>query len=503
MKTLRKGLLTALFGAALALAAAASPQVEEPAASSPASVLGAFQQRIHQVAEATMPAVVQIDVVEIIRQPIPEGVRPEDFFSDPTSPEERQEGEREYRRSGLGSGVIVRRDGDTVYVLTNNHVIGGAEEISLRLASGQTAPATLVGRDPRKDIALLSFTSATPVQVAVLGSASELQVGDWVLAAGSPLGLESSLTAGIVSALGRQGGPGGNISDFIQTDAVINPGNSGGPLINLEGEVVGINTWIASTTGNYMGFGFAIPIDHIRRNLDELILYGRALYGWLGVTVRDLSPEELQRLGAAAPAGALVTNVYLPSPARQAGLRPGDLITSFNGQEIPSAERLILEVGDTAPGQRTALLVDRYGASVAVSATTGTREEDPQLALRNSDLWPGLVADWEQPAEQGPGQEGAQAAQEGEAAPQEGRPPAAAGQAGVVALAVYRGTPAYAAGLRTGDRITGVNGRTLESLADYYRSLAEVGQPLDLQALRGGRALELTIPALGPGSTDR
>jgi len=235
---------------------------ESPADSAPASTKADLAQAVSVqnafrfVAETVQPAIVEINVT--ITQPVQEDPQddfPWQFFFGNT-PDQKPKPRQEH---GLGSGIIVRRDGDTYYVLTNNHVAGSADKITVRTYDGKQHTGSLVGKDERKDLALVKFSSSHDIAVATLGDSSALRVGDWAIAIGSPYGLVSSVTAGIVSALGRTGGPDGNISDFIQTDAAINRGNSGGALVNIHGEVVAINTWIASESGGIVGLGFAIP----------------------------------------------------------------------------------------------------------------------------------------------------------------------------------------------------------------------------------------------------
>jgi len=230
-----------------------------------------LQNSFRSVSEKVLPVVVMINVVEVKKQAPERGDQPW-FYYFFGRPDEDGSQEREFRNRGLGSGVIVRKTGKTFYVLTNNHVVGTAEEISVQLHDRREFKAKLVGKDERKDLAVVSFEAeGEDIPLAVLGDSNSLHVGDWVLAVGNPFGLESTVTAGIVSALGRRGGPEGNISDFFQTDASINQGNSGGALVNLAGEVVGINTWITSPTGGSIGLGFAIPINNVKKAVEDII----------------------------------------------------------------------------------------------------------------------------------------------------------------------------------------------------------------------------------------
>ncbi len=246
----------------------------------------------------------------------------------------------------LGSGFIVSADG---YVLTNSHVVDGADEIVVRTSDRREFVATLVGTDKRSDMALLKV-EGEGLPVARIGSSKDLQVGEWVLAIGSPFGFEASATAGIVSAKGRSL-PTENYVPFIQTDVAINPGNSGGPLFNLNGEVVGVNSQIYSRTGGFMGLSFAIPIDVAMDVVNQLKTKGKVSRGWLGVLIQDVTRELAETFGMKQPRGALVAQVLPNSPAAAADLRPGDVILSFNGREVPTSSALPPLVGMTAVGE--------------------------------------------------------------------------------------------------------------------------------------------------------
>ena len=256
-----------------------------PASTSLASV----QASLRDISQKVRPAVVEINVTEVIKQQVPQLDSPFDWFFN------QQQGNgqgstRTFRQSGLGSGIIVKRTGDKVYVLTNNHVVDNATDISVRLTDQRVFKATVVGTDPRKDIALVTFTTKENVAVAELGDSNALQVGDLVLAVGNPLGFESTVTMGMVSALGRRGPQGetSSYTDYIQTDASINQGNSGGALVNIDGQVIGINTWIAAPSGGSVGLGFAIPINNAKSAIDQFIAKGRVQYGWLGALIGDI-----------------------------------------------------------------------------------------------------------------------------------------------------------------------------------------------------------------------
>ncbi len=323
-------LVGVIFGFALAFAGFSfgahhgqSVSAETPSASSTPVPAGqglssalAVQDAFRSIADNVLPAIVELDVTENTPvQSLPNDQMPFRFFfgqpqdNGTTPPPDMQ-------TKGLGSGIIVRRDGKTVYVLTNNHVAGNATTIKAVLSDGREFKAQLVGHDDRLDLALVKFETPDPnITVATLGDSSALHVGDWAVAIGSPFGYVSSMTVGIVSALGRSGGPDGNISDFIQTDASINKGNSGGALVNIKGEVVGINTWIASPTGTSVGLGFSIPINNAKKAIDDFITKKHIEYGWLGVSLRELDHASAVDLGRRRAEGRL----HRPCLQRQPG----------------------------------------------------------------------------------------------------------------------------------------------------------------------------------------
>lgn len=421
-----------------------------------------LSRSFRSVAEEVLPVVVEINVVEVVRQNIPRFQSPFDFFFAPPGQTQPRFEEREFERPGLGSGVIVDRSGDTVYVLTNAHVVGDADRISIRLHDKREYEGRAVGRDPRTDLALVAFETEDPVPVAKLGDSDELFIGDWVLAIGNPFGFESTVTAGIISAVRREASGRGAIAsftDYIQTDAAINPGNSGGALVNMDGEIVGINTWIASRGGGSVGLGFAIPINNARRVISDFMEKGRVTYGWLGVSIRDMSddlPEKFVRqLNPRGLPGAFVVNVHQGSPAADSGIRPGDLITHVGEREIRDSAQLTREVGTLAPGERTQFTLLRDGRTVRIPVTLAERA--PEEDLRdNSRLWPGMMVTvlTEEIREQ-------------LEIPQD--------LAGVVATGVTEGAPAAVAGLRNGDIITRVNAQPVGTVRDFYRLIGEDG----------------------------
>jgi len=268
--------------------------------------------------------------------------------------------------TSLGSGFVISPDG---YVLTNSHVVKDADEIVVKLSDRRELLAKVIGTDARTDVALLKV-DAKDLPAVTIGNPNKLQVGEWVLAIGSPFGFEQSVTAGIVSAKGRSL-PGGNYVPFIQTDVAINPGNSGGPLFNMEGKVVGINSQIYSRTGGFMGLSFAIPMDVVMNVVDQIKATGKAAHGWLGVQIQDVTRELAESFGMKKPQGALVSKVLPDSPAEKAGLQIGDIITEFNGQQIETSGDLPPMVGITPINDKATLKIIRQGETKSLDFKVG------------------------------------------------------------------------------------------------------------------------------------
>jgi serine protease Do len=270
-----------------------------------------------------------------------------------------------FQPRSLGSGFVIAADG---FIVTNNHVIENAEKITVQLADKRAFEAKVVGKDPRTDVAIIKIDIKDSLPMAQLGNSDRVEVGEWVLAMGNPFGLDNSVTSGIVSAKGRHIGA-GPYDNFIQTDAPINPGNSGGPLINLRGEVIGINMAIVSQSGGNIGIGFATPINMVKELLPELKAKGKVTRGWVGLSIQAVTPELAQSLGLDKPHGALVAEVAQGGPADKAGIKKGDLVTEYDGRQVNEAGELPIMVARTTVGKTIQLKVLRENKSIPVTVT--------------------------------------------------------------------------------------------------------------------------------------
>jgi serine protease Do len=429
-----------------------------------------MQQAFMRVADEVLPSVVEVNVLQIVDS------RPQSlfeyFFGNPNQGDQR--------RSGLGSGVIVRSNGDTFYVVTNYHVVQDADQIGVVLHDEREFEASLVGGDERTDLALLEFTSSDGIPVIELGDSDDVRVGQWAIAVGNPYGFESSVTAGIISAVGRTAQPGtpiGGFTEYIQTDAAINPGNSGGALVDLDGRLVGVNAWIASQSGGSAGIGFAIPVNVVAGAIDDFIEEGRIIYGWLGVTVISPSSRALpglaSDLGIAEESGVLINNIHTGSPAVDEGLLPGDYVTAVNGEDVEDPTSFARQVGGNSPGTGIDFTVTRYGDEQRLSVTL---EEQPSPEELNdpSNLWPGLdiipITD--------------------EIRRQTDMP---SSLDGVIAIRVIGDSPVATAGIQRGDVIVDINGNETPDARAFYRELNEAGGRVEFGINRGGREIGIRL----------
>ena len=429
-----------------------------------------MQNAFRSIAADVRPVVVQVDTVNIVER---RSVNPfEFFFRFPNSPDQNRQFEgAPFRQPGLGSGVIVERRGKMVYVLTNNHVVDGADEIEITLNDDRKFTGELIGGDPLRDLALVSFETREDVPVASLGNSDDLWVGDWVLAIGSPLGYESTVTAGIVSAKGRYAAGMSSFTDYIQTDASINRGNSGGALVNLDGQVIGINTFIASNSGGSIGLGFAIPINNARRAIDDFINKGSVDYAWLGVNMDNLNDTIIDALDIKQETGAFIHNVYGDSPAMKGGIRPGDVITRVAGRTINGSEDLSRTIASMSPGDSVPVTLLRGGRTINLNLSLAVRVIERDGLKVN--VWPGFSV---VPV----------------TAELRDQMRISRGAGNVIIGGVVDDSPASALGLRSGDIIKSINRRNVRNLKHFYQ-LVNDNNRIVLKIVRQGEELEFIL----------
>ncbi len=400
-----------------------------------------------EVVQAVSPAVINISTTRVMKR------EKDSIFQDPFfdffDPFHRSP--RKWKEQSLGSGVVVSSDG---YIVTNNHVIEHADEIRVTLYDGRTFKARVVGVDSKTDLALIRI-KAKGLPTIPWGNSRDLKVGEFVLAIGNPFGLSHTVTMGIVSAVGRANVGIADYEDFIQTDAAINPGNSGGPLVNIKGELVGINTAIFSRSGGYQGIGFAVPSNMARAIIEQLRQKGRVVRGWIGVTIQDLTPELARNFGLPKVGGALVSDVFRGSPAEKAGVKRGDIIIEFNGRKIPGVSSLRNMVAQSKVGLEAPLKLVRRGkelklrikiaelpgefAEISSLPESGTEKSNPLAGLTVTELTPSIAR-------------------------QLGISPA---ERGVVVVNVEEGSPPERAGIKKGDLIQEVDRKKIGSYREW------------------------------------
>ena len=338
--------------------------IEAPASPAGQPAAGSFSGAARKAA----PAVVSINTSKAVRHPRSNDPWFQFFFGDQGT----------QAQTGLGSGVIISPDG---YILTNNHVVEGADEIEVTLTDSRRARASVIGTDPDTDLAILKI-DLDKLPVIVLGNSDQLAVGDQVLAIGNPFGVGQTVTSGIVSALGRSQLGINTFENFIQTDAAINPGNSGGALVDVNGNLMGINTAIYSRSGGSMGIGFAIPVSTAKQVLDGIVRDGQVTRGWIGVEPNDLSPELAETFGVKASEGVIITGVLQDGPAAQAGLRPGDVILSVDDKPTQNVSALLTAVAALKPGTPATFALQRGDGRMELSVVPGTRPRPQRVQSR-------------------------------------------------------------------------------------------------------------------------
>ena len=431
------------------------------------------------VAQRTMPAVVNISTTQKAERRTQKRQRQFPPMPGPGQPNPFGEGdpfEEFFRRFGpnpnqppsgqrrrLGSGFIISEDG---YIVTNNHVVDEADTITVRLSDDEEYEAKKIGSDDRTDLALIKIEAQQPLPVVPLGQSSTLEVGNWVMAIGNPFGLSQTVTVGIVSAKGRVIGA-GPYDDFIQTDASINPGNSGGPLLNLQGEVVGVNSAIFSRSGGNVGIGFAIPIDLAKSIVDQLKEKGSVTRGWLGVMIQSVTPELAKSFDLPEAKGALIAEVTPDSPAAKAGLERGDIITSFKESEIVDSRDLPALVAQTPVGNPSAVKVLRGGKEQTFTVILGKLPDQQQAKAESGESseenWGMTVSDLT-----------AEIRQDLKLKDD---------QQGIVVTAVELGSPANQAGIRRGDIVEEINRKAVASVQDFAKAISEMKEKESLLLL--------------------
>jgi len=421
------------------------------------------------LAEQLRPAVVNISTAKTVKPRSPAYHGPQqpgrDLFEEFFERFFRELPQSSRKERSLGTGFIISEDG---YILTNDHVVDGADEIKVKLSDGRVFSGTVRGLDPKLDLALVKIEAGKELPVAKLGDSDKLRIGEWVMAIGNPFGLEQTVTVGIVSAKGRVIGA-GPYDDFIQTDASINPGNSGGPLFNVRGEVVGINTAIVA---GGQGIGFAIPVNMAKQIVTQLREDGKVTRGYLGVVVQPLSEELAQSFGLDRPHGALVSEVVKDSPAERAGIKRGDVILSFDGQAIDERNDLPKLVAATRVGKTVNVAVFRDGREQVLSVQVGKLSEEgggdappgdagSEVGLTVTTLTPELVRRYDLDPE----------------------------SRGVLVTAVAPGSAAANANLRPGDLIVEVDGREVDSTKTFEAATGRSAKGKVLRLLIQRRAM--------------
>jgi serine protease Do len=416
--------------------------VEAPVKEVPKDIL-ATQQGFVSLVKAVTPSVVNISTIgkkKLVRPFFEASPFFEDFFGD-------RGGRPQYRREhSLGSGFIINKEG---YIVTNDHVVRDAETIQVKLSNESVYSGKVIGSDPKTDIAVIKIDAKEPLPAAVFGDSNKLQVGQWAIAIGNPFGLDRTVTVGVISATGRSNMGIETYEDFIQTDASINPGNSGGPLLNIYGEVIGINTAIVAAG---QGIGFAIPVNMAKQVVSQLISKGNVSRGWLGVSIQTVTEEMARSFGLPRAYGALVNDVVAGGPAAKAGILQGDVITGFAGNTVKDVRQLQRQVGETAVGKRVEVELYRNGKQLKVFVTPTAAENAPSQVQKPSEREAGALG----------------LSVEELGAEMRGR-----GMSGVVVSDLEPGGIAEDSGIQRGDVIVSVNQKKVRNLAEYQGAMKD------------------------------
>ena len=459
----------AVYAAIVLLAVSLAGGVAIEVHAAKATTTRLIPESFSELAELARPGVVNIRTVKTTKG----GGRVfRHFFGDPFGRRDpfreffgpfENEPSQEFKQRSLGSGFIIDQDG---YIVTNNHVIEDADEIQVRLYDGEEFEAEVVGRDPKTDLALIKIKDASGLKPMKMGDSDALQVGTWVVAIGSPFGLEQTVTAGIVSAKGRIIGS-GPYDDFIQTDASINPGNSGGPLIDLQGQVVGINTAIVASG---QGIGFAIPINMAKDIVVQLKTKGEVTRGWLGVGIQDLTPELAEYYKVDRKKGVLVTHVFEGDPADRGGIKVNDIVVAVNGEPVNSSRDLSRKIAGLGVGKKTMITVWRDGKEKTIAIETAKRDDQEMVARKEPETKGTLGLrvrnlDAEMASRLGYSE----------------------GEKGVLVVEVQSGSKAEKAGIQQGDLIKEINRKAVATVSQFSKQMdgIEKGETIRLLMKRG------------------
>jgi serine protease Do len=482
-KTILMALLFALVGVIMGLGISTSLDIHSTAHSEEAAIsreaietLSKTGAAMAEVVAAVKPAVVNISSTRTVKT---KGM-PHPFFNDPLfkkffgdengSPEKR----KEFKQASLGSGVIADKNG---YILTNNHVVKDADDIKIRLSDKREFKGKVIGTDPKTDLAIIKI-EAHDLPVMKIGDSDKMRVGETVIAIGNPFGLNQTVTSGIVSAVGRANVGIADYEDFIQTDAAINPGNSGGALVNVRGELIGINTAIFSTSGGYQGIGFAVPSNMVKTVMDSLIKSGKVVRGWLGVSIQPVTPDLAKQFGLKEEKGALVGDVVEDGPAEKAGIQRGDVIVEYDGKEVTDPTGLRNMVAGTPPDKKVAIKVLRSGTTHTINVMTAelpasisktTKEFDNLLkGVEVQAVTPEIKKKLNIPKH----------------------------VAGVIVSGIEEGGAAEGV-LAQGDIIFEINKKKIASLKDYETAASKIksGEDILLLIFRNGSTLYVTLSA--------